>query len=311
MLISGLFLAVPCFLRASPLDRFVLMVCTAFIFVIATALLLAPQDASFRGRLAFFFSWLGTRNIYRRKRRFDLGSFFRLIAATVVLAAGLVCLRTVSATGPSILLRWFAGGFVALAFAEMVTASHDWLKALAGVSAPALMRSPFLSTSVNEFWTKRWNVAASQMGFRPLFFTPVARYSVVLALFSAFFASAVAHALLAFMATERWRISLLCGAFFMVQPLLILAERILDLRRWPMTARRVWTLTTLGLTSPLFVEPMLQVIGPPLAAADNVLTPTIVTIGVALAVNLVLLSGQLAFCVKRPPVQSNRLRSGF
>jgi hypothetical protein len=77
------------------------------------------------------------------------------------------------------------------------------------------------------------SVAASALGFRPLVFAPLARRGIALALFAAFFASAVSHTLLAYMAMVRWKISLVCGAFFVVQPLLILAERRMNVRRWP------------------------------------------------------------------------------
>ncbi len=183
-----------------------------------------------------------------------------------------------------------------LGFAEMATASHDFLAAMMGFSAPALMRSPFLSTSVGEFWTKRWNVAASALVFRPLFFAPLARQGMVLALFAVFFASGVGHALLAYMAMLRWKISLICGAFFVVQPLLILAERRMNVRRWPTAAARGWTLAALAITSPLFVEPVIEFITPSLDATNNVLAPTAFALGFAMVVNAFFLVGQFATC---------------
>jgi hypothetical protein len=301
ILISGLFFAVPCFLWASPLSRALLMCCMAFPFTIATALLIAPSTAGFRGRLEYFFAWMGTRTIERNKRGFDIASLLRLIAAAMVFAMGLACLKAVSAAGIWLLLRWFAGAVMILAFAEMASASHDWLTALMGVNAPSLMRSPFLSKSVTEFWTKRWNVAASELGFGPLCFTPLARHGVVLALFAAFTASAVGHVLLAFMAMGRWRISISCGAFFIVQPLLIVAERKIKVKRWPTTAARAWTVAALGVTSPLFVGPVIQLITPSLGVTDNLLSPTIAAFSFALVVNFFFSAGQVAFCVKRPP----------
>jgi hypothetical protein len=299
--ISGLFFAVPCFLRESPLSRALLMCCMAFPFAIATALLLAPTTAGFRRRLAYFFAWMGARTIERNKRGFDVASLLRLIAAALVFAMGLASLKALSAAGIWLLLHWFAGAVMILAFAEMATASHDWLTAMMGLNAPSLMRSPFLSKSVTEFWTKRWNVAASELGFRPLCFTPLARHGVVLALFAAFTASAVGHVLLAFVAMGRWGVSISCGAFFIVQPLLIIVERRIKVKRWPATAARAWTLAALGVTSPLFVEPVIQLITPSLGVTDNPLPPTIAALSFALLVNLFFSAGQLAFCVERPP----------
>ena len=301
ILLTGLFFAVPCFLSASPLSRGLLMCCMAFPFAISAAPLFAPPTANFRARLAYFFTWMGTQRIEHRARTFDSVSLVRLITATVVFAAALAWVEMVPALGFWLLVRWLAGGIMILAFAEMATAGHDFLATLLGLSAPALMRSPFLSTSVGEFWTKGWNVAASALGFRPLVFAPLARHGIVLALFAAFFASAVAHVLLAYMAIVQWKISLVCGFFFLVQPLLILAERRMNIRHWPKAAARVWTLSALAMTSPLFVEPGLQIITPSLGARDNMLLPTITTLGFVLIVNVFYLIGQLVSCPRFTP----------
>ena len=301
ILITGLFFAVPCFLWASPLSRGLLMCCMAFPFAIATAPLFAPPTADFRSRLAYFFTWMGSRKIKRCEHSFDAAALLCLITATVVFAAALACAKTVSASGFLVLVRWLAGGIMIFAFAEMATAGHDFLTTLMGLSAPAWMRSPFLSTSVGEFWTKRWNVAASALGFRPIVFVPLARRGIVLALFAAFFASAVCHVLLAYMAMVRLKISLVCGAFFLVQPLLILTERRMNVRRWPTIAARAWTLSALAITSPLFVEPVIEFVEPSWGATDNVLIPTMFAFSFAIVVNVFISAGQLASCPRFTP----------
>jgi len=255
------------------------------------------------------FTWMGTQKIKRRAGSFDIASLLRLITAAVIFAAALACVKMVSAADFWLVARWLAGGIMVFAFAEMITAGHDFLTTLVGISAPALMRSPFLSTSVGEFWTRRWNVAASALGFRPLFFAPLARRGIVLALFAAFFASAVAHVLVAYMAMGQWKISLVCGAFFLVQPVLILAERRMNVRHWPTAAARVWTLSALAVISPLLVEPGLQIIAPSLGATDNVLLPTIATLGFAIIVNVFFSVGQLVSCPRfTPPTTGWRQR---
>jgi hypothetical protein len=294
ILLAGLCFAIPCFLRASPLGRGLLMCCMAFPFALAAAAMFAPKTADFRARLAYFFTWMGTRKIQLCARSFDTTSLFGLVTAAVVFAAALTVLKSVSAVGIWLIMRWLAGGIMIFAFAEMASTSHDLLTAGMGISAPAWMRSPILTTSVGEFWTKRWNVAASAMVFHPLVFAPLARRRIFLALFMAFLASAVAHMLLAYMAMVRWKISLICGAFFLVQPLLILAERKMKVNRWPTVAARVWTLSALAITSPLFVEPVIQFATPSLRAMDNVLGPTLLTLGFAIIVNVFFAVGQLA-----------------
>ena len=74
-----------------------------------------------------------------------------------------------------------------------------------------------------------------------------------------------------------------CGAFFAVQPPLLLAERV---RRWPEPARHAWTLGALALACPLFVEPVLQIIEPSWGPPGMVAGPAAVVLGTVLATNL-------------------------
>lgn len=295
VLLSGLFLAVPCFLWAKPLPRALLMCGMALPFVLAAVSLFAPEGTGFRGRTAYFFSWMGRRQIKRRASCFDGGALWHLCGGIAMFVAGLMCVQMISPAGWWWPARWLAGGMMIFGFAEVATASHDWLTGLMGMTAPALMRSPVLSTSISEFWSKRWNVAASALAFGPLGFKPFVGGGYVGGLFMAFLMSAVAHVLLAYMATGRWGISLVCGAFFMVQPLLILAERGLMVRHWRRGWRRVWALGALALTAPLFVEPALQVaLG---SWGGEVFWPTVLVVAGALGLNLFFLAGQKIFCL--------------
>lgn len=293
-LVAGLFLAVPSFHHGSPLSRALLMCCMAFPLAIAALPLFGPITANLRERLTYLFTWLNTREVKRRARTFDVASLIQLIAAIVVLIGGMVSVKAIPAEGSWFLARWLAGGIMIFAFAEMVTASHDFLTALMGLSAPALMRSPYLSTSISEFWTLRWNPAASFLLFRTFFFTPLARRGPAMAMWAAFAASAVGHMLLPYMASGRWDISLMCGAFFLVQPPLIAAERWMNVRRWRPAAARVWTLTALAITSPLFVEPALQIVEPSWGPSNTVLPPTIAVLGSVLGMTVFFSLGSLA-----------------
>ncbi|HZQ48379.1 MAG TPA: MBOAT family protein, partial [Verrucomicrobiae bacterium] len=278
VIVSGLFLAVPCFIPSSPLFRAVLM-CVMFMpFFAAAALLLAPPIVEFRARLGFLCSLGGTHEVKRRARKCDLALLLQLVLATIVLATALAIVNAVPEVGLWLPVRWFAGGIAILAFAEMATAGVPFVSSIFGVTVPPLMRSPYQSTSIGEFWTRRWNFLASEVVFHPYCFAPLARHGTVLALFAVFALSAVGHALLAFMALGRWRISLICGAFFLVQPLFIIAERRLAVRRWPPAAGWTWTWTVLMITSPLFVETVIQVIKNSWGKPESVLPPTLVVL---------------------------------
>jgi len=291
---AGLFLLVPCFLWELPVARGLLMCGMAFPLVVAAVPLFGPPTANLRDRMAFVFTWMGTREVTRRRPTVDKGSLSHLFAATLLFAAAMAAVKAASAPGLWLPLRWLGGGIMIMAVAEMITAGHNFVTGLLGVSAPAVMLSPFLSLSISEFWTKRWNPAASALLFDTLFFKPlVRRRAPVLALWTAFFASAVAHVMIPYMSLGNLPISLVCGAFFLVQPLLILAERRINVRRWPRPAARLWTLGTLTLASPLFVEPLLQILEPSWGPSDGLFLPTLVILAFALGVNLFFALGSL------------------
>src|SRR4051812_40311862 len=56
-LISGLFMAVPCFVRETPLTRLLLACFMCLPLAAATALILTPPIAGFRARLAHLCGW--------------------------------------------------------------------------------------------------------------------------------------------------------------------------------------------------------------------------------------------------------------
>jgi hypothetical protein len=175
-------------------------------------------------------------------------------------------------------VRWLGGGIAILAFAEMLTACLAFASAACGLILPPLMLSPWRSTSIAEFWTRRWNPATSAL-LHASCFAPLARHSAALALWTTFFVSGLAHFLLAFMAIGLWGLSLIYGAFFLVQPLLIAVERGLHVRHWPVAAARVWTLLALAVTSPLFVEPMFRVVDASWGPPGSVLPPVLAVLG--------------------------------
>ncbi len=294
---AGLFLAIPCLVTSRPFFRVILVGITCVPFVAATALLLAPPIAGFRARLAYLCSWCGTHPVNRRARSFDAASLLQLIVATAVLAIAIAVVIAVPGSGRWLPVRWLAGGIMILAFGEMLTACVPLVATALGLTVPLLMQSPWRSASVAEFWTKRWNIFVSEKVLRPYCFAPLAPRSVALALFAAFGVSGVFHVLLAFIALGRWRIALICGAFFLVQPLLIAAERRLAVRRWRPAAGRAWTLTALAIASPLFVEPMLQATG--LGIQDPALPQAAGALGCVIVLSGMVSLASLASCSTR------------
>lgn len=291
-------MAIPCHVETLALIRAWLVIGMAMPFVIALVPLYAPPTADFSGRLAFFFSWFGTRKIQTQPAGFKTLSLGRLVLAVITFAVALTGTETIAPSGIGWLGRWLAGGIVMFSVAELCAASQDLLTKLMGIIAPPFMRSPYLAASISEFWARRWNVAASQLGFRPLCFRPAARGGMIAGLFAAFGASAILHALLGYAAWGRWGMALVFGSFFLVQPVLILLERALNVHRWPRPAARTWTLLALAGTSPLFLEPAIQVAGSTLHAYGNVLWLTFVAVGFAIVFNGIVAFGQLRFCAQ-------------
>jgi len=295
---AGLYFAVPCFLAAPPFWRLLLMCSMSVPLVVALLPWLARPGDGLRARLRYFMTWFGTREVKRCPRSFEVAPLLHLLAATLIctMATAGVKAAVFGDSWPPV--RWLAGGIMILAWAEMLTATHNFLTALLGISASPLMLSPYRSSSLTEFWARRWNPAASMLVFHRCCFAPLARggVGVWLACFAAFFASAVVHLLLLSMATGKWGISLMWGAFFLVQPLFIAAERRMKIRRWPPAAARVWTLTALAVPSPLFVEPALQLLQPSWAALDSLLVSAIAVLGLTFIVNGFYSLAALAFC---------------
>jgi len=309
VLMAGLFLAVPCFVRTPPLFRGNLMIGMLMPFAAAAAFVLSPPIAGIRARLAYLCSWCGTHPIKRRARGFDTASLLQLIVATAVLDAAIAAIIAVPASGLWLPVRWLAGGIMMLATAEMITAGFPLAATALGVTVPPLMQSPWRSVSVTEFWGKRWNIFASEKLFHPYCFTPFARHSLALALFAPFALSALGHLLAAFVALGNWRLSLLFGAFFLVQPLLIVAERRLGVRRWHPAAARAWTLTALAITAPLFVEPLLQTVERSWGTQTSALPPTAFALGCILVFSAIVALVSLASCsaaTKWPPPTTAR-----
>jgi len=113
---------------------------------------------------------------------------------------------------------------------------------------------------------------------------------------AAFLASAVAHLLLFGVATRRWGIACMCGAFFAVQPVFILAERRMEVRRWRPVAARAWTLAALAIPLPLFIEPTLQCLEPSWGPPESVLLPATGVLGVGVILNTLYSLASLACC---------------
>lgn len=268
-------------------------------FAILAMPLAVSLKAGLRERLTFFFSWLGAHQIKRRARSFEAWSLLKFFMSTTVLATSLALVKALSGGGWQRPGRWLAGGILMLAFAEMLTTFHAFLTRLAGIEAPALMNSPYRSVSLTEFWTKRWNPAASRLLFNRYCFAPLSRRIGKWAVVAAFFFSAAAHCALLYMAMGEMGASIIFGTFFLVQPVLIFAERRLKVRYWTVLSGHFWTLGALAVSSPLFVAPVIQLLESS-RGTDSILASTLWVSGFVLVVNSLLELGYFVFPSSAP-----------
>jgi hypothetical protein len=288
VLMAGLLMAVPCFVSITPLCGILLAGFMCGPFLAAAGLLRVQPIAGLRARLAHLCAWSDIYPLQRCARRFDAASLRDLLLATAVFAVAIAIIKTLSANGLKLPVRWLAGGIGALAFGEMATTGPNFVMAALGINVPPFFRSPYRAVTISEFWSTRWNLAAGEF-LRRCCFAPLARHGAVFAMFATFAISAVLHTLMAFFTLGTWKIAVVFGAFFLVQPPLIATERQLEVRRWRPGAGRAWTLTALAVTSPLVIEPALQGLEQTWGMPDNVLWPTFAVLG-----SIIILSGMVS-----------------
>jgi hypothetical protein len=291
VLVAGLLLAMPAYVAAPPLSRLLLACFMALPFVAATGMVLAPPAGGLAARLAYVWT-LGDRRARRRARGFDAAALRRLLVATLVLAAAIAAAKAAPRSGPGRAAGWVAGGVALLALAEMFTACLPLVATALGAVASPLFRSPYRSTSLSDFWARRWNVRASEM-FRRHCFAPLARCGTALAMSATFALSAIGHAALADIALGWWA-AVSCSLFFLVQPVAIAVERRLRLARWSPAAGWVWTMSVLALTSPLLIEPGLRIVEKGWGPAHHVLLPTAAVLGFVIVVSATVALASLA-----------------
>lgn len=254
-------LVLPVFAALPPLPLTLMALALLWCAIRAADFVFDSPPTGFVQRLLHLVAVIDTRTLVRTAPRFDHRALLGLVVAITLCWAALAAMAAVAAAPPLLhyAVRWTAGALLTLAAFEVLVAMVELIAAASGWTAPLMHDSPHLARSVGEFWGQRWNLIVSGI-LRDRAFLPLARRAPLLGLAASFALSATIHAyLISFaggaMAALAW------AAFFLVQPLAILAERRLGVRRWAPWAGRAWTLAVLGSLSPLMVEPALRVLG--------------------------------------------------
>jgi alginate O-acetyltransferase complex protein AlgI len=143
---------------------------------------------------------------------------------------------------------------------------------LAGVDCRQLFRAPLLSTSLGDFWGRRWNLAFSEMTavgiYRPLAAVTGRRAATA----AAFVCSGLLHELAISLPVQAG--FGLPSLYFILHGTLVLVERRLERAGWPINSVPwvgwVWALAWLALPLPiLFHPPFLRGVVWPLLGLDG------------------------------------------
>ena len=176
-------------------------------------------------------------------RRFVRGLICLLIGLTggLILSVSLPAMSTdaVGWLGIAVLITCVHFGY-----AEMLTT----LVRLCGWDAGPLFDAPFRSASLNDFWSKRWNLAFVEMD--RILFLPFlkARFNIAIAVFLIFVLSGVLHEIaLSYPPMAGWGLPL---TYFLIQAIAVAIERKFFSRpdHW---LKRLWTWLVLFVPLPL------------------------------------------------------------
>lgn len=261
-MLAVLLLPWPAFVAAPVVWRSVFALGAFWCVVRSADFVLEPAPASFARRLLHLVAIIDTRLVQRGGHAVPAHHWL-LLAGTLtafVLAVFAVRAAETFEGGAHLALRWSAGIVLVLAGFEALTAVFRIGTALLGYYAPRLSHYPLLARSIAEFWSARWNRVVGKV-LRDRVFTPLAHRGAALAVWATFLASAAFHAYLVGIVLLRWAPALAAAAFFLLQPLLLSLERVLRIRRRARLLRHAWTLGMLLLTAPLFIEPVLLMLG--------------------------------------------------
>lgn len=155
--------------------------------------------------------------------------------------------------------RWLGGALFFYSLADAVEGGVRMLYRAAGVIVPRQHVLPIASRSVQEFWGKRWNRAVGGW-LRAHCFLPFARRGQIRAgLIAAFCTSAVFHAYVTWVAVGSV-MAMAMLLFFLLQGVFVLLELHLGVSQWSPLFAHAWTIVAVISCSPLFIEPMLQIL---------------------------------------------------
>lgn len=247
------------------IGRFVLTAAGLLVLFRTLDLILRPRPLSLETRLWFLIALFDVRRARRVAAKLDLDELCWLLGHLLVTSVTLVAIVALAPRFDGAmrwLIRWSFGAGFCYALVEVLHSIFLVGYALAGIVVPRINDFPIRSTTLGEFWGRRWNRVVAGWLRDYLFFPLARRRRVVLGICAAFAGSTAIHFWLAWMPLDLAG-GLMMASFFVVQAAALLLERRLRVERWSTPRKRGWTIAWLLLSSPLFVEPALRIyLGP-------------------------------------------------
>lgn len=176
------------------------------------------------GRRFLYFLWPGMdAESFTRSGGAPVDTGPRFVRGLLSLYAGVAMLLVSALLPPSSGRAWFGVGalltLVHFGFANLLTSAYQLL----GYSVKPLFERPLASTSLNEFWTRRWNLAFVEMNRRLFMPALVRRVGIRRAVTLSFLISGALHEMaISYPAGSGWGGPM---AYFALQAALVAVER--------------------------------------------------------------------------------------
>lgn len=255
-------LLLPLYIPAGPLPRALLSSLALLCLVKVLQIAQHPERWPRGVRLWHTFAPFDIENTQRRERLLDRRLLTSVGLHSALALAALLCLWLLPRALPLtlMLLRMALGALLVYSAMDAVTGTVRLAHGLSGVAVPSIQETPIASQSIREFWSQRWNKPVSDW-LAEFVFLPVSRRSNAgWGVMASFATSGLLHAWM-FYSALGFGPALMAFAFFIFQAMFVLVESFIRLRQLSPRLRRAWTLGMLGISSPLFVEPVLRVLG--------------------------------------------------
>lgn len=244
------------------IGRFILAVLTALAVGRSLDLALREHSLSYLRRVWMLVALFDVRHAHRGPPELDRRELVWLVGHAGLLVLGWLGVFEWAPGFPDWrywLIRWAAGLLLCYGLIESAHSTLLILYRAVGIHHIRINVFPIVSTTLGEFWGRRWNRVVSGW-LRDYAFIPLIRRGYPrLGIVAAFSTSSALHVWVSGVPLGIVA-GLTMGSFFVIHAAALMIERAIGIPHWPLPQRRAWTVSVLVVTSPLFVDPMLRIL---------------------------------------------------